>query len=131
MLTAAYQSEMLDSFDEKSSSDVSPIVSEHEHDIGFGKSEFYWSNDTGISSPSQPSFRLHFKDDVVFTKGGFNIICGPTGSGKTSILMALLGEMHHVPLGPQAWVGLPRKGGVAYAAQESWVLSDTIKVRHV
>ncbi|KAL4247262.1 hypothetical protein ABKN59_006864 [Abortiporus biennis] len=41
--------------------------------------------------------------------------------------MALLGEMHHIPLGPDALVSLPRKGGVAYHAQESWVLNETIK----
>ena len=45
------------------------------------------------------------------------------------MLMALLGEMHYTPLGSDSWVNLPRGGGVAYASQESWVLSDTIKVR--
>ena len=42
--------------------------------------------------------------------------------------MALLREMHYMPLGPDSWVNLPRKGGVAYAAQESWIQNDTIKV---
>lgn len=42
--------------------------------------------------------------------------------------MALLGEMHYIPLGPDSWVNLPRGGGVAYAAQESWVQNETIKV---
>lgn len=45
------------------------------------------------------------------------------------MLMALLGEMHYVPSGLDSWKNLPRDGGVAYAAQESWVQSDTIKVR--
>ena len=31
--------------------------------------------------------------NVNFVLGGLNIIAGPTGSGKTSMLMALLGEM--------------------------------------
>ena len=57
-----------------------------------------------------------------------NLIVGPTGSGKTSLLMALLGEMHYIPSGPDSFVSLPREGGVAYAAQESWVQNDTIKV---
>ena len=65
----------------------------------------------------------------MFKRGQFNLIIGPTGCGKTSVLMALLGEMHRIPLGPQSWVNLPREHGVAYATQESWVLSDTIKVR--
>lgn len=42
--------------------------------------------------------------------------------------MALLGEMHYIPLGPDSWVGLPREGGVAYAAQESWVQNETVKM---
>ena len=41
--------------------------------------------------------------------------------------MALLGEMHFEPLTPGAWVNLPREGGVAYAAQESWVQNETIR----
>ncbi|KAL4247277.1 ATP-binding cassette transporter C [Abortiporus biennis] len=45
----------------------------------------------------------------------------------TSLLMALLGEMHYVPTGPDSYVNLPRSKGVAYHAQESWVLNDTIK----
>lgn len=42
--------------------------------------------------------------------------------------MALLGEMHYIPLGPDSWVNLQREGGVAYATQESWVQNETIKV---
>ena len=41
--------------------------------------------------------------------------------------MALLGEMHFVPTNPDSWFNLPRQGGVAYAAQESWVQNETIK----
>ena len=43
--------------------------------------------------------------------------------------MALLREMHCIPMGSDAWINLPRKGGVAFAAQESWVQNETIKVR--
>lgn len=43
--------------------------------------------------------------------------------------MALLGEMHYMPSDAKAWVNLPRAGGLAYAAQESWVQNDTIRVR--
>lgn len=54
-------------------------------------------------------------------------IVGPTGSGKTSLLMALLGEMRYTPLQDGSWFNLPRHGGVAFAPQESWVLNATIK----
>jgi len=43
------------------------------------------------------------------------------------MLMALLGEMHCIPTSPDSWFNLPREGGVAYAAQESWVQNETIK----
>ena len=38
--------------------------------------------------------------------------------------------MHYLPMGPNSYVNLPREGGVAYHAQESWVLNETIRVSH-
>ena len=35
--------------------------------------------------------------------------------------------MHFIPSTADAWFNLPRKGGVAYAAQESWVQNETIR----
>jgi hypothetical protein len=35
--------------------------------------------------------------------------------------------MHFIPLTADAWFNLPRKGGVTYAAQESWVQNETIR----
>jgi ABC-type uncharacterized transport system fused permease/ATPase subunit len=64
---------------------------------------------------------------VVFVRHKLNMITGPTGSGKTSLLLALLGEMHYVPTGSGSWVNIPRDGGIAYCAQESWVQSLTIR----
>ena len=89
-----------------------------------------WTSDVsdGTLTPSSQAFRLHVDNDVIFKKGVFNLTIGPTGSGKTSMLMALLGEMHYIPSGPESWRNLPREGGVAFAAQESWVQNETIKV---
>lgn len=64
---------------------------------------------------------------MIFKQGKINLIVGPTGCGKTSLLMALLGELHYVPSGPDSWFNLPRENGVAYAAQESWVQHETIR----
>jgi ABC-type uncharacterized transport system fused permease/ATPase subunit len=66
-------------------------------------------------------------DTVIFARGKLNMITGPTGSGKTSLLLALLGEMHYAPTGPGSWVNIPRDGGIAYCAQESWMQSLTIR----
>lgn len=35
--------------------------------------------------------------------------------------------MHYVPSSLESWFNLPREGGIAYAAQESWVQNDTIR----
>ncbi|KAI5124482.1 hypothetical protein M0805_008364 [Coniferiporia weirii] len=96
--------------------------------IGFCDASFVWSNDVnGSLTPSRRKFRLTVDDEVVFKRGSINLIIGPTGSGKTSLLMALLGEMHFLPAGPTSWYNLPRGDGVAYAAQESWVQNETIR----
>lgn len=35
--------------------------------------------------------------------------------------------MHFIPSTVDSWYNLPRRGGVAYAAQESWVQNETIR----
>ena len=131
ILTTRTQTELLDTFTETPAEEVVADASElHKSDIGFGRANFSWSNekDDGTLTPSRQTFRLRIDEEVAFKEGAINLIIGPTGSGKTSVLMALLGEMHYIPLGPDSWVNLPRTGGVAYAAQESWVQNETIKV---
>ncbi|GJE85927.1 multidrug resistance-associated ABC transporter [Phanerochaete sordida] len=98
--------------------------------IGIRESAFTWSRDNdGTATPGRTrrSWALRIEEEVTFKRGAINLIVGPTGSGKTSMLMALLGEMHYLPAGPEAYVALPRAGGVAYAAQESWVQNETIR----
>ncbi|KAI0260093.1 hypothetical protein BC834DRAFT_1028685 [Gloeopeniophorella convolvens] len=106
-------------------------ASHFDHDvIGFQNASFTWSNDEaadGTLTPSRRRFTLRIRDELLFKRGCLNLIVGPTGSGKTSLLMALLGEMHFIPLSPDAWFHLPREGGVSYAAQESWVQNETIR----
>ncbi|KAH7912982.1 hypothetical protein BJ138DRAFT_1225912, partial [Hygrophoropsis aurantiaca] len=96
--------------------------------IGFRDAVFAWSNQSnGSLTPSKRQFTLRVDGSVFFQPGCINLIVGPTGSGKTSLLMALLGEMHFIPSRPTSWFNLARKDGVAYAAQESWVQNETIK----
>ncbi len=128
------QTELLDTFTERPTDNINTSDSEaHKDDIGCGNAHFTWTNgpaDGGIT-PSKRTFRLRIEDELVFKKGKFNLIVGPTGVGKTSLLMALLGEMHYIPLGPNSWTNLPREGGVAFVAQESWIQSETIRVRQL
>lgn len=100
--------------------------------IGLQDASFTWSDDDGSDgtlTPSRRKFCLRITDELVFKRSAINLIIGPTGCGKTSLLMALLGEMHFKPMTPGSWFNLPRAGGVAYAAQESWVQNETIRVR--
>ncbi|KAJ2800586.1 Transporter of the ATP-binding cassette (ABC), partial [Coemansia guatemalensis] len=79
---------------------------------------------------------------VSFPVGKLSIIAGPTGSGKTSMLMALLGEMllvdgqvmvpgaafdAHSVLGDEAQDPFALHESVAYVAQQAWLLNDTIR----
>ncbi|KAI0750650.1 hypothetical protein C8Q80DRAFT_1097969 [Daedaleopsis nitida] len=128
-----HNTELLDEFSEKDGASAEAIVPPQtvESDvIGIRASSFTWSNENDgalTPGPNRRNFTLRIEDEVMFRRGRFNLIVGPTGSGKTSLLMALLGELHYVPNGPESFVSLPRSGGVAYAAQESWVQNETIK----
>lgn len=100
--------------------------------IGFRNAVFSWSANApstpgGIMTPSRRNFRLRIEDDLFFEKGKLNLIIGPTGCGKTSMLMALLGELHFQPEILDSFYNLPRGGGVAYAAQEAWIQNATVK----
>nr|GAT43346.1 predicted protein [Mycena chlorophos] len=123
------QTELLDSFAKEA---VVEAMDEPPSDlIGLQDAHFTWSRDApseadGTATPSR-RFVLKVPGKLVFKRGAINLVVGPTGSGKTSLLMALLGEMHATRAGPTSWYHLPREGGVAFAAQESWVLNDTIK----
>ncbi|KDR82358.1 hypothetical protein GALMADRAFT_237629 [Galerina marginata CBS 339.88] len=127
-----YETELLDSFTKKSSSSSEstfPSVAASNSDIGFKNATFSWSLEVedGTATPSSRIFKLRIAGELLFKRNCINLIIGPTGSGKTSMLMALLGEMHFIPSGPHSWFNLPRDGGVAYASQESWVQNDTIR----
>ncbi|KAJ3158315.1 hypothetical protein HDU86_003024 [Geranomyces michiganensis] len=73
--------------------------------------------------------------DLTFPIGGLCVVAGPTGSGKSSLLLALLGEMkrvsgsQHLP-DPRKPVLNPATGlhsGVAYVAQTPWLIHATIR----
>ncbi|KAJ3130715.1 hypothetical protein HK100_007633 [Physocladia obscura] len=78
---------------------------------------------------SGPDFSL--KDVTIdFLIGGLNVVTGPTGGGKSSLILALLGEMKTV----QGRSFIPRTTGtdlsessVAYVSQTAWLLNATIR----
>ena len=104
--------------------------------VGFDNATFTWASKDDYSRSTNTAFRM-INIDVKFHIGTLNVIAGPTGSGKTSLLMALLGEMTlltgavHLPGGsredlkPDPATGLTES--VAYCAQQAWLVNDTIK----
>ncbi|KXL50173.1 hypothetical protein M433DRAFT_151473 [Acidomyces richmondensis BFW] len=99
--------------------------------IGFDDGTFSWG---GRESEDFKMIDLNLR----FKVGQLNVIIGPTGSGKTSLLMALLGEMTliegsvYLPGGrsredlkPDPETGLTES--VAYCAQQAWLVNGTIR----
>ncbi|KAJ3564413.1 hypothetical protein NP233_g8310 [Leucocoprinus birnbaumii] len=125
---ASKSTELLDAYTDKEQAAFLPQLDADDPRIGFNDATFTWSIDTdGALTPSKRKYLLKIDGELLFKRNALNLIVGPTGSGKTSMLMALLNEMHYIPAGPGSWFNLPRRGGVAYAAQESWVQNETIK----
>lgn len=87
-------------------------------------------------SRENQNFRL-MDLNIEFEIGKLNVIIGPTGSGKTSLLMALLGEMELlegkivVPsLDAKHELMIDRDGltnSIAYCSQSAWLLNDTLR----
>lgn len=113
-------------------------ASPHDTRIALRHATLSWASQAQRKAKANASsFRL-IDMDVDFVIGKLNIIAGPTGSGKTSLLMALLGEMYlldgmvHLPGGysrqqlrPDPETGLTES--VAYCAQQAWLVNATIK----
>lgn len=122
-----YQTELLDSFAEPRDV-ITDSSAAHKGDIGIGKANFTWSNEPtdGSATPSRQTFRLRIDDELQFQRGGFNLIVGPTGSGKTSLLMALLGEMHYIP---QSQALFAYFGGIS-SLEKAQITFETALVDH-
>eukprot|EP00741_Cyanophora_paradoxa_P003785 tig00000718_g3679.t1 len=76
-------------------------------------------------APAPPP-KMHLKD-VSFSvrQGDLVMVVGPVGSGKTSLLSAIIGEMRHCA-GEVAMLS-PASLRVAYVAQESWISNATLR----
>lgn len=73
------QTELLDAFTETNTATaIVDATALHTEDIGFGRANFSWSNETtdGSVTPSRQTFRLRIEDEVTFKRGKFNLIIG-------------------------------------------------------
>ena len=79
--------------------DTNPNVPEGVSGTSSSDIKFYPSTYTWISEDTTPHgnhrFVLRVEEEVTFKQGAVNLILGPTASGKTSVLMALLGQSLH------------------------------------
>jgi len=72
--------------------DAVPAIASDE--IGFKDAVFSWANpddDSGDRRSHDHAFKLRLHGEVIFKRNKINLVVGPTASGKTSLLMALLG----------------------------------------
>ncbi|KAL1739961.1 hypothetical protein HDZ31DRAFT_20024, partial [Schizophyllum fasciatum] len=91
-------------------------------DIGFKDATFEWYTPSTRVSDNAP-FRLG-PLDLLLPKGRLTLVAGATGSGKSALLAALLGEMHCI----SGEVLMDKSNHkVAYCAQHPWLEHATIR----
>lgn len=62
------------------------------HKIGFERASFEWH---GLPKAASSLTRFQLGPlDIIFPQGKLTLVSGATGSGKSALLAALLGEMH-------------------------------------
>jgi ABC-type multidrug transport system fused ATPase/permease subunit len=94
------------------------------HRLGFVDATFKYFGDV---SETEHQFKLS-NINIEFPEGGLTLICGPTGSGKSSLLLALLGELQCLNgtiLRPPPY--LKTRSSIAYCSQTAWLLNATIR----
>ncbi|EGN94459.1 hypothetical protein SERLA73DRAFT_114694 [Serpula lacrymans var. lacrymans S7.3] len=90
-------------------------------EIGFHQATFEWHSASTVSSEAR--FRLG-PLNVQFPKGVLTLITGDTGSGKSALLAALLGEMDCISGNVSLY---KREHQVALCAQNPWLEHATIR----
>ncbi|KAF1772926.1 P-loop containing nucleoside triphosphate hydrolase [Phytophthora cactorum] len=81
--------------------------------ISFTDADFQWVEDTSTPTLSNITFTLQ--------PGTLTVIVGPVGSGKSSLVNAILGEMHQLR-GTRVV-----HGDAAYASQQAWIQNQTVR----
>ncbi|KAG9193149.1 hypothetical protein G6011_03184 [Alternaria panax] len=90
--------------------------------LGFHDAHFSWSKHGETASAASTTFQLH-EMDFCFHTGKLNVVVGQTGAGKSSLLLALLGEMRLV----EGDISFSDTRSRAYVAQTPWIFHGTIR----
>ena len=91
-------------------------------DLGFVNASLIWPPPLHFDKPLN-DFSLLIPS-FTFPKHSMTLVTGPTASGKSSFLIALLGELDCIS-GQLLRPTVP--GAIAYAGQTSWLEPDTIR----
>lgn len=123
------------------SSSALPALSAAHPVIGFVRATYSWPSkkatpaDAPGPEPEAVIERFQLTNiSADFPVGELSLIVGPTGSGKTALLLALLGELERI----EGHMYLPRLdynrnysddcgSGIAYVAQTAWLQSGTVR----
>ncbi|KAE8893583.1 Multidrug resistance-associated protein 4 [Phytophthora fragariae] len=81
--------------------------------VSFQVADFQWVEDSPAPTLSNITFTLQ--------PGTLTVVVGPVGSGKSSLVNAILGEMHQLRGTRQV------RGDVAYASQQAWIQNLTVR----
>ncbi|RPB16599.1 hypothetical protein P167DRAFT_500063 [Morchella conica CCBAS932] len=73
-------------------------------------------------SDEDNNFRLSDMN-VECVYGGLTVVAGPVGSGKSSFILGLMGEMRLL----EGSIHLPRQSGISYVAQSTWLQNASVK----
>ncbi|XP_056106276.1 ATP-binding cassette sub-family C member 5 [Rhinichthys klamathensis goyatoka] len=92
-----------------------------EHLLTHMEQESPQSTISSSQSIRPPLHKTLHRIDLSIRKGSLLGVCGGVGSGKSSLLSALLGQM--TLLGGSVAVN----GGFAYVAQQAWILNDSLR----
>ncbi|KAJ3220706.1 hypothetical protein HDU81_011223, partial [Chytriomyces hyalinus] len=98
--------------------------------IGFENATFafYGCNNTLNMDGETTTNHFMLRDlNLDFKIGGLNVICGSTGSGKTTLCLALLGELNRISGRTFLHDGTTQCPKIAYAAQTAWLLNATVR----
>lgn len=89
------------------------------------EAEFEWESLDKDSEEESPISRLS-NVNLSIPRGSLVVVVGPVASGKSSLLSALLGEMHKTS--GEASINLPAdKSHSAYCPQQAWLMAGTVR----